>query len=125
MDNSILKKRLSSFKSEKGTFTKVSDEVLVDILSAWENWTGTSKDFYQELGLSKMQLGGLMGKAKKLRRAGYGSEGEFKEVQVASSPLTLGLGSSPCSGAELVYNDGKIIRFSQVDLLLEFLKKAA
>jgi hypothetical protein len=124
MDNAILKKRLSSFRTEKGTLTRVSDDVLIDLLAAWENWAGTAKGFYGELGLSKMQLGGLMGKAKKLRRAGHMAEGEFKEIQIESSaPMTFPLG--PCNGIEINWSEGKVIRFSQVDLLVDFLKKAA
>ena len=40
MDLEILKKKLSSFKGEGGRVTKVSDELLIEILTAWENWTG-------------------------------------------------------------------------------------
>ena len=32
MDNSILKKRLNTFKSAKGTLRKVSDDVVIDVL---------------------------------------------------------------------------------------------
>jgi len=43
---------------------QVSDEFLLDILTAWESWVGTAKEFYTGLGLSKMQLGGLKQKQK-------------------------------------------------------------
>jgi hypothetical protein len=124
MDNSVLKKRLSSFRSEKGTLKRISDEVLIDILFAWENWSGPAKDFYKDLAISKAQFGGLMGKAKKLRRDGYMAEGEFKEIKINSESGQI-IESSPCNGVEIVWNNGKIIRFSQVDLLVDFLKKAA
>jgi hypothetical protein len=32
---------------------------------------------------------------------------------------------SPCSGVELVWEGGRIIRFSKIEILLDFLKKAA
>jgi hypothetical protein len=39
MDLEILKKKLSSYRREGGRVTKVSDELLLEILGAWENWT--------------------------------------------------------------------------------------
>ena len=124
MENVVLKKRLSSFRSDKGSLAKISDDVLIDILFAWENWTGSSKDFYKDLGISKSQLGGLMGKAKKLRREGHLAEGEIKEIKIDTESGRI-VESSPCAGVEITWTDGKIIRFSQVDLLVDFLKKAA
>jgi hypothetical protein len=100
----------------------VSDEVLVDLLRSWEQWTGTAKDFHDSLGLSKSQLGGLMGKAKKLCREGNIALGDFKEVKLDG---LLPQGAVPCSGIELCLEQGKIIRFPQVEQLIEFLKKSA
>ena len=37
MDLEVLKKKLSSFKGEGGRVTRVSDELLLEILSAWEH----------------------------------------------------------------------------------------
>lgn len=125
MDNAILKKRLSSFRSDKGTLSNVSDELLVDILLGWESWTGTAKDFYVSLGISKMQLGGLMGKAKKLRREGFPTDG-FKEIKIEEFPSNLSsLTSGPCQGVEILWDGGKLIRFPQVEQLIDFLKKVA
>lgn len=125
MDNAILKKRLSSFRTDKGTLTKVNDDLLIDILLAWESWTGTAKDFYTGLGISKMQLGGLMGKAKKLRREGFPTDG-FKEIKVEEIPSNLvSLTSGPCQGVEILWEGGKLIRFPQVEQLIDFLKKVA
>ena len=33
--------------------------------------------------------------------------------------------TGPCAGAEVIWTNGCVIRFSQVDLLLDFLKKSA
>ena len=116
MELSILKKRLSTFRSSKGRIRAVSDEVLVDILRAWESWPGTSKEFYQSLGSSKTQMAVLMGKAKKISRD-YPTE-EFKEIHVE--------GGDPGSfGMEMMWDGGRVIRFSKVEQLLEFLKKAS
>lgn len=122
MDNAILKKRLSTFKSDSGSVTRVSDEVLIDLLRAWEQWGGTAKEFHSSLSLSKSQLGGLMGKAKKLCRDGNIVLGDFKEVKLDG---LLPSGTIPCSGIELTWEQGKVIRFPQVDSLIDFLKKVA
>ena len=122
MDNSILKKRLNTFKSAKGIIRKVSDEVVIDILRAWENWPGTSVDLYRELGLSKMQMAIMIKKAKRLIKSGVVVESEFKEVKLDS---LMGAASSMVGPIEISWDKGKVIRFSQVDQLVDFLKKVA
>lgn len=125
MDNSVLKKRLNTYKTAKGTLSKVSDEVVMEVLRAWEQWPGTSKDLYRDLGLSKMQMVTMIQKAKRLVKDGIVfSDTGFKEIKLNSESGQI-IESSPCSGVEIIYSDGKVIRFSQVDLLVEFLKKAA
>lgn len=121
MDNAILKKRLSTFRTKTGRLNRVNDDLLIDILRAWESWTGSAKDFHGELGITKTQLGGLMGKAKKLNRDGVIALGDFKEIKVIESPS----GELTTNGIELSWEQGKVIRFSQVDQLVEFLKKVA
>ena len=121
MDNTILKKRLSTFRTEKGVLKNVSDELLIDILRAWEGWPGNSKDFYTSIGVSFKQMAKLMGKAKKLHREGRFPESEFKEIRVESSPSAF---TGPCS-IELSWEQGKVIRFGQVEQLVDFLKKVA
>ena len=122
MDSNILKKRLSSFRSEKGRFSKISDELLVDILKAWETWTGTSREFYKSLGLGKNQLGAIIRDGKKLIKRGVVSNGEFKEVKLESLVGGQGGMTGPI---ELSWEKGKVIRFSQVEILVDFLKKVA
>ena len=122
MDNTILKKRLSTFRTSKGMLVNVSDELLVDILRAWEAWPGTSKDFYQSIGTSKTQMAVLMGKAKKLGREGRYAEGEFTEVKVETPVVTM---AGNGYGIELALEGGKVLRFSSVDSVVEFLKKVA
>lgn len=45
MDNGFRdsKKKISTFRGDGGKVRNVSDELLVEILSAWENWTGPAK----------------------------------------------------------------------------------
>jgi len=126
MDLSTLKKKLSTYLSSKGYLTNVGDEVLYEVLVAWENWTGSSKEFYRGLGFSHTQLAGLIGKAKKLKREGYFGASEFKQVSVDTETSSTALiHSGPCVGAEITWSNGRVIRFAGVDMLLDFLKKAS
>ena len=78
MDLTILKKKLSTFRTEKERITKVSDELLLDILKAWEEWAGPGSGFYSALGADHRKMASLIGRAKKLRREGFMPSEEFK-----------------------------------------------
>lgn len=123
MDNTILKKKLSTFKSPKGSIVGVSPEVLYELLQAWQGWTGPSKAFYQSLGINRKAGARMVGKAKQMSRQGAFPAEEFKELQLSSAGAVGEL--PPCSGIELCWEQGKVIRFPRVEQLLEFLKKAA
>ena len=124
MDLLTLKKKLSTYVSEGGRLKNVSEEVLCEVLLAWENWTGTAVEFYRSIGFTQKQMAKLLGKAKKLKREGHFGSTEFKQITI--DPGMMGAaGSGPCSGAEIVWTNGRVIRFAQVDMLVEFLKKAA
>ena len=124
MDNITLKKKLSTYVSDKGYLKNVSDDVLYEVLLAWENWVGSSKEFYRSLGFSHAQMASVIGKAKKMKREGVFGEGEFREIKIDGMASTADA-SNPCAAAEVVWTNGKVIRFSGVDLLLDFLKKAS
>ena len=124
MDHVSLHKKLSTFVSDKGYFRNVSNDVLYEVLTAWENWTGTSKEFYRSLGFSFRQMAGLIGKAKKLKREGHFGEAEFKAVRIEGQTTAVADGGA-CAVVEIVWNNGQVIRFSGVDYLLDFLKKSA
>jgi len=119
-DNIVLKKRLSSFRTDKGRLIRISDDLLVDILRAWEAWTGTAKDFCISLGLNKDQIGPMIKKAKKLAKSGAYGSGEFKEIKLDGL-----VGASSGMPIEVSWDKGKVIRFSQVEALVDFLKKVA
>lgn len=122
MENAILKKRLNTFRTQGGHLRRVSDELVVDLLRAYELWPGTAAEFYRDLALSKQQLAVLMKKGKRLCREGQHPEsGEFKEIALAAIPH----GAVPCQAIELCWEQGKLIRFPAVEQLVEFLKKAA
>ena len=120
MEAEVLRKKISSFKTKGGHLRNVSNDILMEILELWENWEGSSKSFYSAIGVSRYKIAVLLGKAKKLKREGYMSNG-FEEVKLEPTPLP----SCGSYGIELVLDNGKIIRFGGVDLALDFLKKAA
>jgi len=124
MENLILKKRLNTFKSSQGRFRQVSDEVIMELLRAWESWPGTSKEFYQDVGLSKQQLAILIKKGKKLVKSGIITESEFKEIKVENS-VDLGIREECGNLITISWDGGKVIKFSQVDQLIYFLKKVS
>lgn len=120
MDLEVLKKKISTFKGDGGRVSITSDELLMEILFEWEQWTGPASGFYKALGVSQNGISSIIGRAKKLRREGFPTD-NFKEIKLADSVATL----SPCQGIEIAWENGKLIRFQQVDQLIDFLKKVA
>ena len=122
METAIIKKRLNTFKSSKGTLRDVSSDVVMEVLRGWEGWSGKSCDFYREIGLSKMQMVTMIQKAKKLVKSGAVMESEFKEI---ANPVLAAeiLAGSGVGGMELRLDANRMLRFWQVDHLVEFLKK--
>lgn len=123
MDMEVLKKRISTFRGDGGKVRITDDQLYMEILLAWEQWKGTSKDFFKTIGVSKSGLAAIIGKAKRMRREGHFPVEEFKEIKVLESAMTSPLGV--CSGVEIVWDNAKLIRFQQVDQLIDFLKKVA
>lgn len=124
MDLEILKKKISTFRGEGGRVRITEDSLLMEILLAWEQWAGPMKEFYQIIGVSQRGMASIIGRAKKLRREGHFPAEEFREIKVEGSSGGTG-GSGLCAGIELCWDQGKVIRFPQVDQLVEFLRKVA
>lgn len=119
MDLTVLKKRISTFRSDGGKLRNVNDELLMELLTAWEQWTGPAKGFYLAIGVDPRKMAAMIGKAKKLKREGHFPVEDFKEIKVESSnvvPFSCG----PCV-IEMSWDSGKLIRFSQVEQLVDFL----
>ncbi|MBY0385858.1 hypothetical protein K2X05_11935 [bacterium] len=126
MDNTVLRKKLNTYKSPKGVLKGMSNEVVLDVLQIWQNWQGSTADLYRDLELSKGQMSALIRAGKKLIKNGYVVDNDFKEIKVQESPSNLvSLISGPCSGVEILWDNGKLIRFQQVEQLIDFLKKVA
>ena len=120
MDLIILKKRLSTFRTENGQVRGVSNEVLLDILKAWESWKGKPKELYEGLGVCRQSFSNMIKKAKRLARDGAAVD--FKEVNIES---ILGAAPGAIVAIEVTWDSGKVIRFPTVDQLVDFLKKVA
>lgn len=124
MDLTVLTKKISSYRTPAGKITNLPNELLGEILHAWEHWTGAGDGFYKAIGMDRRKMAKLMGKAKQLKRDGAFDGLNFTEVVLdPESGQVMEL--PPCSGVELVWEGGRIIRFSRVEMLLDFLKKAA
>jgi hypothetical protein len=125
MEMEILRKKLSTYRTAKGRITKVPDEIAMEILQSWEQWTGSSSGFYSALGADYRKMASILGKAKKLKReGGMVAPSEFTEL----TPEGLGIASpmTPSGGGiELSIDGASVIRFPRVDDLIEFLRKAA
>lgn len=125
MDLTLLCKKISSYRTPKGRITKLPNELLGEILHAWEQWSGSPAGFYKELGVDYRKMGSIMGKAKQLKREGAFDGLNFTEVVVAGDSSETINPLNNCSEIELVWDSSKVIRFKSPELLLEFLKKAA
>jgi hypothetical protein len=126
VDLEVLKKKISTFRGDGGRVKINDDGLLMEILFSWEQWTGASKDFYKAIGVSQTGMASIIGRAKKLRREGHFPADDFKEIKVSESPSNLSsLLSGPCQGVELLWDNGKLIRFQLVEQLVDFLKKVA
>jgi hypothetical protein len=125
VDLEVLKKKISTFRGDGGR-VRISDaSLLMEILLAWEQWKGPSKEFYRAIGVSQTGMASIIGRAKKLRREGHFPAEEFKEIKIEQVPVSFG-GSDP-SGLcriELTWEGKQVIRFALVDQLIDFLKKS-
>jgi hypothetical protein len=125
MDMDVLKKKISTYKGPGGRVRITSDDLLMEILKAWEEWTGPAKGFYSSLGVSSKGFASVIGKAKKLKREGRFPVEEFTEVKLEGSDAEPSKSPSFCKDPIVLKWDKKrIIRFSRVDQLIEFLDKS-
>jgi hypothetical protein len=123
MEMEVLKKKISTFKGPSGRIGKLSDDLLFEVLTAWENWPGSRLSFYSAIGVSQKGFASIIGKAKKLKREGHFPAEEFKELQLASTTSVLPNSSYGSYGILLRTEDRRVIKFREVDQLVDFLNK--
>ena len=70
MDLTVLAKKISSYRTPKGRITSLPNELLGEILHAWEQWGGAPASFYKTLGVDFRKMASIMSKAKQLKRDG-------------------------------------------------------
>ena len=124
MDLTVLRKKISSYRTPSGRITNLPNELLGEILHAWEQWSGPISGFYSAIGADHRKMGKLMGKAKQLKRDGAFDGLNFTEVVVEGELPDLSCSTSGGCNIELIYKNN-VIRFGSSELLLDFLKKAA
>lgn len=114
-ENLILKKRLNTCRNAKGNLLGIPDELIMDIIKTWERWPGNCKSFYSSIGIKKEQMASIIKKGKRLFKEGKHKPGTFTAVEVkvpsqSKAPIVLNL------------DKNKVLRFYQVEQLMEFLK---
>jgi len=142
MDLLILKKKIDGYRLANRCIKKLPPELLLELRQTWENFSGDQDEFRSKLGLRIGTLRNLLVESKKLNHAissstaiGLPHNGlplvELGNLQGQEDLSESGMGATPKTspanhGLELVFDDGnKIIRFPNVDLLIEFLRKVA
>ena len=123
MDLLILKKKLDGFRGSNGSIRDVSPEVLWELRQSWENFTGPIDEFRSQIGIQVGTLRNLLASAKKLNHAMASAHSVTVPGEETSAVSGV---SAPTGVLEFVYDRGeKIIRFPNLDTLIEFLKRAA
>lgn len=134
MDLMILKKKIDGYRAANGSIKNVAPELLLELRQTWENFTGSAEQFRSELGVKAGTLRNLLVESKKLNHviasatavglvpAEEGNDGAPEGTQAMQSAGN----QSPDSALELVFDHGtKVIRFPNVDSLVDFLRKSA
>jgi hypothetical protein len=126
MDLVILKKKIDGFRSSNGQLQNVPPELLLELRQAWENFTGPVEEFRRELGMKVGTLRKLLVDSKKLNHVLASAEAVGLPEAEAQTTLTTGNGEGSVKSLELIYDGrNKVIRFPDVEMLIEFLKRAS
>ncbi len=73
---------MRTYQSSTGKISGVPDEVLGEVLHAWEQWSGTAQKFGKALGITPRQAVILIEKAKERIRQGVElkPKADFQEI---------------------------------------------
>ena len=134
MDLNILRKKIDGYRAANGCIRNVAPELLLELRQTWENFTGSQDQFRSELGMKTGTLRNLLVESKKLNHV-LGSSGAMGLVSAVSEDGADSLSPELSEGEdtgqprptlELAFDHGsKVIRFPNVDTLVEFLRKTA
>jgi hypothetical protein len=124
MDMPILKKKLDGYRDGTGCIKNVPPELLLELRNTWEHYTGSPEQFRSELGVRTGTLRNLLIESRKLNHviASVGAVGLAIEGSATEQTQSSGNGGV----LELSFDNGsKVIRFPNVDVLIEFMRKSA
>lgn len=135
MDLKILKKKIDGYRAANGSIKNVPPELLLELRQTWEHYTGSPDEFRSELGVKTGTLRKLLVESKKLNHviASAGAvelvavdHGDDASIAGQDQAIQDRANSSSIGTLELVYDRGEtVIRFPNVDLLVDFLRKSA
>jgi len=121
MDFEILRKKLEAYKTPGGSYKNIKSELLVELLRVWEEHKGPSTALARQLGMKRGQLARQIREARKAAALGEAVDPAFDALQVQSPTEDV----SNRSDIVLSWGGDKVVKFPNVDLLVDFLRKAA
>ena len=132
MDLVILKKKIDGYRAANGSIKNMPPELLLELRQTWEHYTGTPEQFRSELGVKIGTLRKLLVESKKLNHV-IASAGAVSLVPENTEESTVpgqdhiqNTANNTANSLELVLEHGAtVIRFPNVDLLVDFLRKSA
>lgn len=121
MDLEVLRKKLDAFKTPGGTYKNIKSDLLVELLREWEENTGPSSELARKLGMTPNQMSRLIQAARKAAARSDVIDPAFEAIQLPESRGSSAGGTL----IEMSWGGDKVVRFPNVDCLVEFLRKAA
>jgi hypothetical protein len=121
MDFEVMRKKLDAYKTPGGSYKNIKSELLVELLRVWEEHTGSSTELARQLGMKPNQLARQIREARKAAVRSDAIDPAFQALQISESLE----GGSTGTVIEMSWGGDKIVKFPNVDCLVEFLRKAA
>lgn len=123
MEFEVMRKKLDAFKTPGGSYKNIKGELLVELLRVWEEHTGPSTELARQLGMKPNQLNRQIREARKAAARSDVIDPAFQALQI---PESLEGGSAGTGTViEMSWGGDKVVKFPNVDCLVEFLRKAA
>ena len=121
MDFEILRKKLDAYKTSGGSYKNIKSELLVELLRMWEGHKGPSTILAKQLGMTAGQLARQIREARKAAVHEDAIDPAFQALDMQAQS------ESPSTGSDITLSWGgdKVVKFPSVDLLVDFLRKAA
>jgi hypothetical protein len=121
MDFEVMRKKLDAFKTPGGSYKNIKSELLVELLRTWEEHTGPSSELASQLGMKPNQLARQIQEARKAAARSDAIDPVFEALQ--GPEATVGSSNGPM--IEMSWGGDKVVKFPNVDTLVEFLRRAA